>query len=413
MSHPTKQFKNPVLNWIEYRLPIFSLIDNSVGSGYPTPKNLSYWWNFGSLAGFVLVIMIATGILLAMQYTPHETMAFSSVEHIMRDVNWGWLIRYLHMNGGSMFFILVYIHVFRGVYYGSHKKPRELLWIIGVIILFIMIITAFLGYVLPWGQMSYWGATVITSMLSAVPVVGDDLTIWLWGGFTVDNPTLNRFFSLHYLLPFTILGLVILHVWALHEHKSNNPLGIDVQGPQDTIPFHPYYTVKDLFGVGVFLIFYLYFVFFAPNFFGEPDNYIPANPLLTPPHIVPEWYFLPFYAILRAFTVDIWGITAKLQGVVAMVMAVLLLAALPWLDGSRVRSMSFRPRSRIFFWTFVANCIFLGYLGGQVAEEPYVILGKISTAYYFAYLLIILPFVSRTEDVDEVPESISAAVSKQ
>ncbi|MEQ9361217.1 MAG: cytochrome b/b6, partial [Rhodospirillales bacterium] len=286
----SKFMQNGVVKWIEHRMPIFSFIDHSVGSGYPAPKNLSYWWNFGSLAGLALIIMIVSGIVLAMHYTPHTTLAFSSVERIMRDVNGGWLIRYLHMNGASFFFIAVYIHIFRGLYFGSYKYPRELLWIIGVLILLAMMATAFMGYVLPWGQMSYWGATVITNLFSAIPVVGDSIVTLLWGGFVVDNPTLNRFFSLHYLLPFVILGLVVVHIWALHQFGSNNPAGVDVKGPQDTIPFHPYFTIKDLFGMGVFLLIFCFFVFFAPNYFGEADNYIPADALATPPHIVPEWY---------------------------------------------------------------------------------------------------------------------------
>ena len=299
------QYDNAVIRWIEYRLPVFSAADSFMGSGYPAPRNLSYWWNFGSLAGIMLVVMTITGIVLAMHYTPHASLAFDSVERIMRDVNYGWLIRYLHMNGASMFFIVVYIHIFRGLYYGSYKAPRELLWIIGIVILLLMMATAFMGYVLPWGQMSYWGAKVITSFFTAIPLVGQGITEWLWGGFTVGNPTLNRFFSLHYLLPFAIFAVVFLHLWALHHHKSNNPLGIDVKGSQDTVPFHPYYTIKDTFGLLVFMMVYVAFTFFMPNSLGHPDNYIEANPLVTPAHIVPEWYFLPFYAILRAITFDL------------------------------------------------------------------------------------------------------------
>ncbi len=332
----SKFFSNPVVKWIEYRLPIFSFIDHSLGSQYPTPKNLSYWWNFGSLAGAILAVMIISGIVLAMSYTPHVDYAFNSVERIMRDVNYGWLIRYIHMNGASFFFIVVYIHMFRGMYYGSYKPPREILWWLGVIILLLMMATAFMGYVLPWGQMSFWGATVITNLFSAIPLVGDSIVTLLWGGFAVDNPTLNRFFSLHYLLPFVIVGVVVLHIWALHMHGSNNPIGIDAKGPQDKIPFHPYYTAKDAFGLAAFFIVFAGVVFFAPNFFGEPDNYIPANPLVTPAHIVPEWYFLPYYAILRA-------IPDKLLGVLAMFGSILILFILPWLDTSRVRSGRFRP----------------------------------------------------------------------
>src|SRR5689334_4538355 len=299
-------FKNPVIRWIDHRLPVFTYLAHE-GNEYPTPKNLSYWWNFGSIAGFMLVIMIVTGIFLAMQYTPHIDYAFNSVERIMRDVNYGWLLRYIHMNGASMFFIVTYIHIFRGLYYGSYKEPRELLWMLGVVILLLMMATAFMGYVLPWGQMSFWGATVITNLFSAIPVVGESIVTWLWGGFAVDNPTLNRFFALHYLLPFVKIGVVALHVVALHIHGSNNPLGIDPKGPQDTVPFHPYYTMKDGFGVTVFLIVYAGFVFFQPNALGDAANYIEANPLVTPTHIVPEWYFLPFYAILRAIPDKLGG----------------------------------------------------------------------------------------------------------
>ena len=411
------KFKNPVVNWIEYRLPIFSFLNDSLGSGYPTPKNLNYWWNFGSLLGFVLVVMIVTGITLAMHYTPHVDHAFNSVERIMRDVNYGWLIRYVHMNGASMFFLVVYIHIFRGLYYGSYKAPRELLWMIGVFILLAMMATAFMGYVLPWGQMSFWGATVITNLFSAIPLVGDSIVTLLWGGFSVDNATLNRFFSLHYLMPFIIVGLVIIHLWALHEHKSNNPLGVDIKSEQDMIPFHPYFTIKDLFGISMFLIFFMYFVFFAPNFFGEPDNYIPADPLSTPAHIVPEWYFLPYYAILRAFTKDFflywpvaWLITAKLAGVIAMFSSILLLLFLPWLDGSPVRSNRFRPISMMFFWIFVVDCLVLGYIGGKPAEGAFIVIGQVATAYYFAHFLVIIPIISRTEKVMQLPSSISKPV---
>ena len=363
------KYKNAIVNWIDYRLPIFTFMDHELHE-YPTPKNLNYWWNFGSLAGIVLIIMIVSGIVLAMHYTPHVDFAFDSVERIMRDVNYGWLIRYIHMNGGSAFFIIVYIHIFRGLYFGSYKAPRELLWILGVVILLCMMATAFTGYVLPWGQMSFWGATVITSLFSAIPIIGDSIVTFLWGGFSVDNPTLNRFFSLHFLMPFVIVGIVVLHIVALHQHGSGNPVGIDTKSPQDTIPFHPYYTVKDLFGLGIFLILFVGFVFFAPNFFGEPDNYIEADPLVTPAHIVPEWYFLPFYAILRAFTVDAfiywpiqWLMSAKLAGVLAMFASILILIVLPWLDISPVRSARFRPIYKQFFWILVVDCFVLGWVG--------------------------------------------------
>jgi ubiquinol-cytochrome c reductase cytochrome b/c1 subunit len=395
---------NKVVNWIEDRLPIFSLMQHSAIE-YPTPKNLNYWWNFGSLAAFILVIMILTGIFLVMNYTAHTSMAFDSVERIMRDVNYGWLIRYLHMNGASMFFILVYIHIFRNLYYGSYKSPREILWWIGIAIYLAMMATGFLGYVLPWGQMSFWGATVITNLFSAFPIIGDPIVTWLWGGFSVDNPTLNRFFSLHYLLPFVIVGLVVLHVWALHTVKSNNPLGIDIKGPQDTIPFHPYYTIKDLFGIGVFMMVFLGFVFWAPNFFGEADNYIPANPMVTPAHIVPEWYYLPFYAILRS-------VPDKLGGVVLMFGAILILFALPWLDTSKVRSGQFRPLFRQFFWLFVADCLLLGYIGQKPAEGAYVIIGRLATAWYFFHLMVLLPLLGFIEKPKPLPASISAPVIK-
>jgi quinol-cytochrome oxidoreductase complex cytochrome b subunit len=405
-----KTWKNPVIAWIDYRLPVFSMMQADLVD-YPTPKNLNYWWNFGSLAGIVLVIMIATGIMLAMQYTAHVDYAFESVERIMRDVNYGWLLRYLHMNGGSMFFVVVYIHIFRGLYYGSYRAPREMLWIIGVFILLAMMATAFMGYVLPWGQMSFWGATVITNLFSAIPLVGESIVTWLWGGFSVANPTLNRFFALHYLLPFVIFALVFVHLWALHVHKSNNPLGIDVKGPQDTIPFTPYYTIKDAFGLGVFMIVYLGFVFFAPDFFGEPDNYIKANPMQTPPHIVPEWYFLPYYAILRAITFNIWFVPAKLIGVILMFSSILILLFLPWLDRSPVRSARFRPIYKQLFWVFVADCIVLGVVGGHPPEGVWVPIGQAATAYYFAHFLIIVPLLGVFEKTRTPPTSISAAVT--
>ncbi|HUC63202.1 MAG TPA: cytochrome b N-terminal domain-containing protein [Alphaproteobacteria bacterium] len=394
--------KHPVVKWIDQRLPIFSLLEHEMRE-YPTPKNLNYWWNFGSLAGFMLILMIVTGIILAMQYQPNALLAFDSVERIMRDVNYGWLLRYLHMNGASFFFIVVYIHIFRGLYYGSYKRPRELLWWLGIVILLLMMATAFMGYVLPWGQMSFWGATVITNLFSAFPVVGQAIVHWLWGGFAVDNPTLNRFFSLHYLLPFVLLGVVFLHVWALHTSKSNNPLGIDIKGPQDTIPFHPYYTVKDYFGLGVFLIVYLGFVFFAPNFFGEPDNYILANPLQTPPHIVPEWYFLPFYAILRS-------IPDKLTGVLTMFASILILFVLPWLDFSPVRSARFRPVFKKVFWLIVIDVFVLGWVGANPPEGSFIVIGRLATAYYFLHWLVLLPLIALFERPNPLPASIGESV---
>jgi ubiquinol-cytochrome c reductase cytochrome b subunit len=400
MSKP--KFKNPVVNWIDYRLPIFTFMNHELNE-YPTPKNLNYFWNFGSLAGITLVIMIVTGIVLSMNYTAHIDYAFDSVERIMRDVNHGWLLRYIHMNGASFFFIVVYIHIFRGLYYGSYKAPREILWILGVLILLLMMATAFMGYVLPWGQMSFWGATVITNLFSAIPLVGESIVTWLWGGFSVDNPTLNRFFSLHFVLPFVIVGVVILHLVALHRFGSNNPIGIDVKGKQDTIPFHPDDTIKDLFGLSVFATIFAAAVFFFPNFMGHPDNYIPANPMVTPAHIVPEWYFLPFYAILRA-------IPDKLGGVLFMFGAIMVLFVLPWLDKSSVRSSQFRPLYKLFFWFLVIDCIALGYLGAMPAEGIYVVLSRLATAYYFFHFLIILPLLPKIESTRPLPVSISTPI---
>jgi ubiquinol-cytochrome c reductase cytochrome b/c1 subunit len=397
------KFENKTIQWLDDRLPLFSILKHSAVE-YPTPKNLNYWWNFGSLAGLMLMIMIATGLFLAMSYTANAGLAFDSVERIMRDVNWGWLLRYLHANGASFFFIVVYIHIFRGIYYGSHKAPREVLWWLGLVIYLLMMATGFLGYVLPWGQMSFWGATVITSLFSAIPVVGDTIVTWLWGGFAVGNPTLNRFFALHFLLPFVILGVVFLHVVALHTVKSNNPLGIDVKGPQDTIPFHPYYTVKDLFGIGVFLIVYLGVVFYAPNFFGEPDNYLPANPLVTPPEIVPEWYYLPFYAILRS-------IPDKLGGVICMFSAILVFFFLPWIDCSKVRSGTFRPWFKQLFLLFVADCLVLGYVGAHPPEGSMLLIGRIATLGYFAFFPL-LWIVGKFEKPRPLPQSIAQPVLK-
>ncbi|MEE2720566.1 MAG: cytochrome b/b6 [Pseudomonadota bacterium] len=413
--------ENSLVRWVDHRLPIFSFMSHELYE-YPTPRNLNYWWNFGSLAGIVLVIMIVTGIALAMHYTPHTSLAFDSVERIMRDVNYGWLIRYIHMNGASFFFIVVYIHIFRGLYFGSYKAPREILWMLGVVILLLMMATAFMGYVLPWGQMSFWGATVITNLFSAIPWgIGDWVVTLLWGGFAVDNPTLNRFFSLHYLLPFVIVGVVVMHIWALHVHGSNNPVGIDTKGDQDVIPFHPYYTVKDMFGLGVFLIFFALFIFFAPNYMGHPDNYIPANSLSTPAHIVPEWYFLPFYAILRAVPDNFIGgwttewlgfiiFEAKLAGVLAMFGAIAVLFVLPWLDRSPVRSSRFRPMYKWFFWIFAIDCVVLGYMGALPAEGIYVVISRVATVYYFAHFLVVIPLLAKFEKTKELPKSISEPV---
>jgi len=400
MNNKTKVSK--VVNWIDYRLPIFSTLKHTLVD-YPTPRNLNYWWNFGSLAGIFLLIQIITGIVLAMHYNPNVEGAFASIEHIMRDVNYGWLIRYVHMNGSSFFFIIVYIHIFRGLYYGSYKSPREILWWLGLIILLLMMVTAFMGYVLPWGQMSFWGATVITNLFSAIPIVGTTVVEWLWGGFTVDNALLKRFFALHYLFPFLIVGVVILHIVALHTHGSNNPLGIDRSGPQDSIPFHPYYTIKDLFGLSFVLSIFFFVVFFAPDSLGHPDNYVPADPLKTPAHIVPEWYFLPFYAILRA-------IPDKLGGVIAMISAIFILFLLPWLDTSKVRSATFRPIYKKLFWLLVIDVIILTWVGGNPPEGNFILIGRVATIYYFSHFLFIMPIIGIIEKPRSLPNSISEPV---
>ncbi|NNF78307.1 MAG: cytochrome b/b6 [Rhizobiales bacterium] len=370
---------------------------------FPTPKNLNYLWTFGGILSMCLVIQLVTGIVLAMHYTPHVDMAFSSVEHIMRDVNYGWLLRYIHATGASMFFVAVFIHILRGMYYGSYKAPREILWILGVIILLLMMATAFMGYVLPWGQMSFWGAKVITNLFSAIPFVGDWVVTLLWGGFSVDNPTLNRFYSLHYLMPFVIVGAVALHIWALHIPGSNNPTGVSVKSGQDTVPFHPYITMKDGFAAIVFLILFAFFVFYKPNYLGHSINYEIADPLKTPEHIVPEWYFLPFYAILRA-------IPDKLGGVLAMGGAIVVLFFLPWLDTSRVRSAKYRPIFRQFFWLFVIDVVILGFVGANPPEGWWITIGQFATAYYFAHFLLIIPIVGLIENPKPLPASISESV---
>ncbi len=398
-------FANPVVNWIDTRLPIFTMMQKEYGA-FPTPKNFNYFWNFGALAMISLAIMIVTGVVLAMNYAANTSLAFDSVERIMRDVNYGWLIRYVHQNGASMFFVVVYIHIFRALYYGSYKAPRELLFMLGVVIFLLMMATAFMGYVLPWGQMSYWGATVITNLFSAIPFVGDSIVTWLLGGFSLDNPTLNRFFSLHYLLPFMITGVVFLHIVALHITGSNNPLGIDVKTPQDTLPFHPYYTTKDSIGVVVFLLVFASFVFFAPDFFNETDNYVPANPLVTPPHIVPQWYFLPFYAILRA-------VPNKLGGVILMFSSIAVLFVLPWLDTSPVRSARFRPIYRPLMFVLVAAFLTLGVVGAKPPEGIWVVLGRIATAYYFLHFLVLLPLLGKIERPLPLPESIARPVIRR
>src|SRR5579885_282051 len=402
MSHSNYQPKNSVLAWIERRLPIFGFMHGSFVA-YPVPRNLNYWWTFGGILSFMLGVQIITGVVLVMHYTPTSLEAFNSVEKIMRDVNYGWLLRYVHANGASMFFLAVYIHIFRGLYYGSYKEPREVLWILGVIIFILMMATAFMGYVLPWGQMSFWAATVITNLFSAIPVFGKSITQFLWGGYSVDEPTLQRFFALHYLLPFMIAGVVVLHIWALHHVGQGNPAGIDVKSDRDTVPFTPYATVKDNFALICFMILFAWFVFYIPNYLGHPDNYIPANPLQTPPHIVPEWYFLPFYAILRA-------IPNKLLGVIALFSSIAILFFIPWLDTSKVRSTSYRPIYRWFFWAFVVTAVALGYLGSQPPEGWYLTFGRIFTAYYFAFFLVIMPVVGLIETPRRLPGSITEAV---
>jgi ubiquinol-cytochrome c reductase cytochrome b subunit len=402
--------KQPLMRWLDEKLPLPRMVYNAVGAGYPVPRNLNYWWNFGVLAGAALAIQIITGIVLAMHFHSDAASAFASINGtIMRDVNAGWFLRYAHANGASMFFIVVYIHIFRGLYYGSYKAPREMVWLLGVVIFLLMMATAFMGYVLPWGQMSFWGAQVITGFFSAIPVVGETIRVWLLGGYAPDDAALNRFFSLHYLLPFVIAAVIVLHIWALHIPGSNNPTGVDVKGEQDTVPFHPYYTAKDGFGLGVFLILFAALVFFFPDALGHPDNYIQANPLQTPAHIVPEWYFWPFYAILRSFTAD-FILPAKLWGVLAMFGSILLLFFLPWLDSSPVRSNNYRPKARIAFWVLVLDVLILGYCGGSPADPAYVIVAQICSAYYFLHFLVILPWIARTERPVPLPNSITEAV---
>ena len=418
-GHSNYEPKTGFERWLDTRLPIVRLAYDSV-IDFPTPKNLNYWYTFGGILAVCLGIQIVTGIVLAMHYVPHVDYAFNSVERIMRDVNYGWLVRYMHSNGASMFFIAVYIHMFRGLYYGSYKAPREVLWILGCVIYLLMMATAFMGYVLPWGQMSFHGAVVITNLFGALPIIGESITTWLWGGFAVDNATLNRFFSLHFLLPFMIAGVVILHIWALHVPGNNNPTGVNVKSKEDTVPFHPYYTVKDGFAIVVFLLMFAVFVFFQPNALGDAVNYVPANPLVTPAHIVPEWYFLPFYAILRA-------VPDKLAGVLMMFGAIAVLFVLPWLDTSKVRSMRYRPTAKLYFGLFVLACLILGYCGGRLPDDPVipgistfqlvdadlnsmVWLSRVATAYYFGYFLVVLPILGLTETPLPQPESISAPV---
>ncbi len=423
IPHDHYEPKSNIEKWLDERLPIVGLIYGTIM--IPTPKNLNWMWIWGIVLAFCLVLQIVTGIILAMHYTPHVSMAFDSVEHIMRDVNSGWAIRYVHMNGASLFFAAVYAHIFRGLYYGSYKAPREITWIIGMIIYLCMMGTAFMGYVLPWGQMSFWGATVITGLFGAIPGIGEAIQTWLLGGPAVDNATLNRFFSLHYLLPFVIAALVAVHIWAFHTTGNSNPSGVEVrrgskeEAKKDTVPFWPYYVIKDLLALVVILIVFAAIVGFMPNFFGHPDNYKMANPLVTPAHIVPEWYFLPFYAILRAFTADVMvvqiagfltgGIVdAKFFGVLAMFGAIAVMAVVPWLDTSSVRSGKYRPMFKWFYWILVLDFLFLMWLGAMPAEPPYSTWSLYASFYWFGYFLVILPLLGVLEKPLTPPETIEA-----
>ncbi|WP_297615069.1 cytochrome b N-terminal domain-containing protein [uncultured Roseicyclus sp.] len=421
IPHDHYEPKSNAEKWLHRRLPIVSLMYDTLM--IPTPKNLNWMWIWGIVLTFCLVMQIITGIVLVMHYTPHVDMAFASVEHIMRNVNGGWAIRYIHQNGASLFFIAVYLHIFRGLYYGSYKAPREITWIIGMLIYLLMMGTAFMGYVLPWGQMSFWGATVITGLFGAIPFVGEAIQTWLLGGPAVDNATLNRFLSLHYLLPFVILGLVIVHIWAFHTTGNNNPTGVEVRrtskkdADSDTLPFWPYFVIKDLFALAVIFVAFFAIVGFMPNFLGHPDNYIEANPLVTPAFIVPEWYFLPFYAILRAFDGEVWlvivadfltaGIVdAKFFGVLAMFGAIIVMALAPWLDTSSVRSGRYRPMFKWWFWIFVVNFFVLMWAGAMPAEGIYPYIALIGSAYWFAYFLVILPLLGVIEKPLAQPATI-------
>lgn len=408
-GHSTYNPTSGVGKWMDSRLPLPRLMHDSFVS-YPVPRNLNYAYTFGAMLMVMLIIQILTGIVLAMHYSASTDLAFNSVEKIMRDVNSGWLLRYMHSNGASFFFIAVYLHIFRGLYYGSYKAPREVLWILGVVIYLLMMATAFMGYVLPWGQMSFWGATVITGFFTAIPLVGESVQQLLLGGFAVDNPTLNRFFSLHYLLPFMIAGVVVLHVWALHVTGQTNPTGIEVKTKTDTLPFTPFATVKDTLALLIFFIVFAYFIFYIPNYLGHADNYIPADALKTPAHIVPEWYFLPFYAILRAVDFNIGPIDAKLGGVLAMFGAIAVLFFVPWLDTSKVRSAVYRPWFKVAFWVFAINAVFLGWLGSRPAEGWYVLAMQLSTFVYFAFFLIAMPVIGLFETPRRRPNSITESV---
>ncbi len=413
MANSGYQPKTALGRFFDSRLPVARLVHDQFVA-FPTPRNLNLWYSFGAILGAFLIIQILTGIVLAMHYIPEAGLAFASVEAIEREVNYGWLLRSMHATGASIFFLAVYIHLFRGLYYGSYTAPREIVWVIGVLIYLLMVATAFLGYVLPWGQMSYWAATVITSLFGSLPVVGDSLTNWLWGDFAVGGATLTRFYALHYLFPFLICLLVAAHLWALHQVGNGNPAGIDVKGPQDTLPFHPYFTIQDGFAVAAFLVVYAGLVFFAPDAFTNPDNYIPADPMVTPAEIRPDWYFLPYYAMLRA-------VPFKLLGVAVMFGAFASPLFAPWLDAAKTRSCRYRPLMVLFFWGFVAACLALGYVGSQTAdatirlggmEMPLVWLGRLATLYYFAYFWVAMPVVSRIEVPLKTPATIAEPVLK-
>ncbi|MEM8578399.1 MAG: cytochrome b N-terminal domain-containing protein [Pseudomonadota bacterium] len=421
IPHDHYEPKTPFEKGMQKRLPIIGLLYDTIM--IPTPKNLNWMWIWGIVLTFCLAMQIITGVVLVMHYVPHVDMAFASVEHIMRNVEGGHFIRYLHMNGASLFFFAVYLHIFRGLYYGSYKAPREVTWIIGMLIYLLMMGTAFMGYVLPWGQMSFHGTAVITGLFGTIPFVGEALQTWLLGASSVGQPALNRFFSLHYLLPFIIAGLVIVHIWAFHTTGNNNPTGVEVRrtskedAEKDTLPFWPYFVIKDLFALAVILAVFFAVVGFMPNYLGHPDNYVEGNPLVTPSHIVPEWYFLPFYAILRAFTADVWIvmffnwisggiIDAAFFGVLAMFGAIAVMALAPWLDTSTVRSGQYRPMFKWWFWILVVDFVVLMWLGAMPAEEPYATLSLIASVYWFAYFLVILPLLGVIEKPDAQPATI-------
>ncbi|MDP3958912.1 MAG: cytochrome b [Pseudorhodobacter sp.] len=421
IPHDHYEPKSGAEKWLNERLPVVGLAYDVIM--IPTPKTLNWMWIWGIVLAFCLALQIVTGIVLAMHYTPEVSLAFASVEHIMRDVNGGYMLRYLHANGGSLFFVAVYLHIFRGLYYGSYKSPREVTWIIGMLIYLSMMATAFMGYVLPWGQMSFWGATVITGLFGAIPGIGEPIQTWLLGGPAVDNPTLNRFFSLHYLMPFVIAALVAVHIWAFHTTGNSNPTGVEVrrgskaEAERDTLPFWPYFVIKDLFALALVLTVFFAVVGFMPNYLGHPDNYTEANPLVTPSHIVPEWYFLPFYAILRAFTADVWAVQlvqfvtfgivdAKLFGVLAMFGAIAVLVAVPWLDTSRVRSGRYRPWFKRWFAVLCVDFVVLTWVGAMPAEGIYPWISLIGATYWFVHFLIILPLLGAFEKTLPQPATI-------